>query len=84
MKNEEKIITLSGENNKSIDFFLDAEIEYNDETYVVLRPVKDDLELSKDEALVFRVDYIDNDDFFEMVEDDETLEAITKIYNEEN
>ena len=84
MKNDEQIITLSGENNKSIDFYLDAEIEYNDETYVVLRPVKDDLELSKDEALVFRVDYIDNDDFFEMVEDDETLEAITKIYNEGN
>lgn len=81
--NNEKILTLTGENNKSYDFIIDAEIEYEEDNYLVLRPLSKEMGLDLDEALVFRVDYIDGEDHFEMVDDEEILEAISEIYNAE-
>lgn len=80
---DKKIVTLNGENGKKIDFSIEAEIEYNDDTYQILIPLKDDLELSSDEALVFRVDNISNELNYELITDDLLLKEIEKIYNEE-
>ena len=79
---KEEIVTLYGENGAEIDFYIDAEIELDDECYMVLRPVSEDLDLGSDEALVFRVDYIDGESNFELVEDDDLLKIITEKYNE--
>ncbi len=83
MKNKDNILTLHGENNESYDFYIDAEIEFEYDNYIVVRPLSKELGLNPDEALVFRVDYIDGEDNFEMVDDDEILNAISEIYNEE-
>ena len=79
---KEEIVTLYGEDGSEIDFYIDAEIELEDECYMVLRPVNADLELGSDEALVFRVDYIDGESNFELVEDDDLLKIISDKYNE--
>ena len=80
---KENIVTLYGENNQEIDFYVDAEIELDEEYYMVLRPVKADLGLSADEALVFRVDYIDGESNFELVEDDDLLNMINEEFNKQ-
>lgn len=82
MKNENEIITMTGSNGKKIDFYLDAEIEYLDEQYVVVHPVNDDLGLSCDEALVFLVESDNEGDHFSLVEDDSILDEIGKIFNQ--
>ena len=80
---KDQIVTLYGENNQEIDFYVDAEIELDEEYYMVLRPVKENLGLSPDEALVFRVDYIDGESNFELVEDDDLLNQISEEYNKQ-
>lgn len=77
---DEKIITLYGENGKNIDFYLDAEIEYENEMYQVLRPTKENLELNQDEALVFMVEEINGENNYTLITDDEILKEIEKIY----
>ena len=79
---KEEIVTLYGEDGSEIDFYIDAEIELEDECYMVLRPVSTNLGLNSDEALVFRVDYIDGESNFELVEDDDLLKIISDKYNE--
>ena len=79
MKQTKPIVTLTGENNQSLDFYIEAELEYEGYSYAILTPVKDNLGLSSDEAIVFRVE----GDNFEIEYDDEIIDAISKLFNEE-
>lgn len=77
---DEKIVTLYGENGKKIEFYLDAVIEYEDDIYQILRPINENLELKKDEALVFLVEEIDGESNYTLITDDDLLEEIERIY----
>ena len=56
---ENNIVTLNGENGKSLDFRIEAELEYDGYLYQILRPLKKYNDLN-DEAIVFRVEYTSN------------------------
>ena len=76
---DEKIVTLYGENGKKIEFYLDAVIEYEDDIYQILRPINENLELKKDEALVFLVEEIDGEKV-DRIELDCHLFGLERIY----
>ncbi|MBQ9520585.1 MAG: DUF1292 domain-containing protein [Acholeplasmatales bacterium] len=80
---ENNIVTLNGENGKSLDFRIEAELEYDGYLYQILRPLKKYNDLN-DEAIVFRVEYTSNYGYEYFVEeDDEIISQIEKIYNSE-
>lgn len=78
---KEEIVTLNGENGKKIDFYLDCELEYDDECYQVLRPVNDKMGLNPDEALVFLVEEVDGEASYSLITDDDLLAEIENVYN---
>ena len=78
---KEEIVTLNGENGQKIDFYLDCELEYEDECYQVLRPVNDKMGLSPDEALVFLVEEVDGEASYSLITDDDLLAEIENVYN---
>ncbi len=78
---KEEIVTLNGENGQKIDFYLDCELEYDDECYQVLRPVNDKMGLNPDEALVFLVEEVDGEASYSLITDDDLLSEIENVYN---
>lgn len=78
---KEEIVTLNGEDGNKIDFYLDCELEYDNESYQILRPVNDKMGLSPDEALVFLVEEIDGEASYSLITNDELLAEIEEIYN---
>ena len=80
---DDDIITLRTADGDSIDFIEIAGVRYNDNFYVILQPVELIDGMSDDEALVFKVSRTENDDDkFEIELDDETIDAVFKIYYE--
>lgn len=82
MKND--TIVLSGEFGKEMEFYLEAEIMYDDTNYVILRPKKKYDDLDDDMAIVFRVEVTKDGDNYFIEEDDDIISAIEDIYNQEN
>ena len=78
---KEEIVTLNGEKGQKIDFYLDCELEYDDECYQVLRPVNDKMGLNPDEALVFLVEEVDGEASYSLITDDDLLAEIENVYN---
>ena len=76
-----EIVTLNGENGNKINFYLDCELEYNDDCYQILRPVDDKMGLDPDEALVFLVEEVDGSPSYTLISDDDILAEIENIYN---
>ncbi len=77
---KEQIITLTGENGKSYDFHIAAEIELEGYTYYVLKPISKELGLSEDEAIIFRCEA---DGYLEPEFDEEIIEKISVLYNQD-
>ena len=77
-KLEKEIITLSGENEESIDFELAAEVELDDYTYLILKPLDSSMGLDSDEAIIFR---LEADGMMEPEFDDDIIDRISEIYN---
>lgn len=80
---EEKddIITLRGANGENIDFLEIAGIAYNGDFYVILQPVELLEGMTEDEALVFKVEQLENgDDRFTIVLDDDIVDAVFDEY----
>lgn len=79
---KEEIVTLYGEDGTKIDFILDCELEYDGDSYQVVRPKDDKMGLNPDEALVFLVEDIDGEASYTLITNDDILADIEKIYNE--
>jgi hypothetical protein len=81
-KTEHDVITLQAANGDAIDFVEIAGIEHKGEYFAILQPVKLLDGMEEDEALVFRVYRHENgDDNFEIVLDDEIIDAVFLEYN---
>ena len=76
--NNNELFTITGENGQSIDFILIAEVELDDYSYLILKPVDDSMGLDPDEAIIFR---IESDGSMEPEWDDEIIDKISEIYN---
>lgn len=80
---DDDIVTLSNENGEEIDFVEIAGIAHKGNFYAVLQPVELVAGMDDDEALVFLVTRDDaGNDKFEIVFDDEIIDAVFAAYNE--
>lgn len=83
MDNADNIIVLVDENNEEIEFeYLDT-VEYQELEYVILTPVSeeedDDDELN---VVIFKIEHMDEEDSFVVVEDQTELESVFDIFKE--
>lgn len=80
---DDDIVTLLSANGEEIQFIEIAGIAYKGSFYAILQPVELIEGMSDDEALVFKVSRDTNgQDKFEIVLDDEIIDAVFKTYNE--
>lgn len=82
MENNNEKITLVNDEGLEIEFDVVAGINYNEDFYLIMCP--NNLEdVEDDEAFVFKyIEYENGDVEYEYVDDDETLDAVFKIYEE--
>lgn len=78
-KNDENIV-LFDENNKENEFEQIAVIPVEDKTYVLLRPVEQWDGLGEDEAVVFAIEEIDDEDCLVLEEDDKVIDKVFDAY----
>ena len=80
---EDDIITLTSADGEEIDFVEIAGIAHNGSFYAILQPVELLEGMDDDEALVFEVVRgAGGEDNFEIVTDDDIIEAVFAKYNE--
>lgn len=80
---DDDIITLQSPDGEEIDFVEIAGIAHKGEFYAILQPIELIEGMADDEALVFHVSREeDGNDKFEIVLDDEIIEAVFDTYNE--
>lgn len=78
---DDEILTLYDEDNKPVQFRQVACVEYQDEFYALVQPVKPMDGLGEDEAIIFKLEEQDDDtDLFLPVDDEELLEAVFNEY----
>lgn len=80
-ENNNDNIVLYDENNKKTEFEQVATIPLSEEDiYVILKPVDAMSGVEDDEALVFHLETIDDDDCLVVVEDDKIINQVFKEY----
>ena len=83
-KETNNIVTLNGENGKKLNFYIDAELEYDGYKYQILRPVDKFDDLDPDQAIVFRIEETNDGEEYFIEENDDIISEIEEIYNSEN
>ena len=78
---QEEILTLVTENGEEVDFIQIAGIEYEDRFFIILQPVELLEGMGEDEALVFEVIEAEEGNKFEIVMDDDIIDAVFEEYN---
>ena len=86
IEEDDGIVTLMSATGEEIDFVEIAGIAYKGHFYAILQPVELLPGMKDDEALVFEVSRIDDNDRFDIVLDEELIDAVfaeyDKLYNE--
>ena len=79
---DEEIITLFDEEDKPMDFYEVAVVEYEGELYALLQPAEEIDGIADDEVVIFRIEETEgeDDDFFYPVEDEAVQEAVFEEY----
>lgn len=72
-------IVLYNENDEEIEFEQIAVVTLDGNVYAILKPVDDDM-LADDEALVFCIEEIDDEDVLSIVEDDAIVDEVFEEY----
>ena len=78
-ENEDNII-LYDENNNEVEFEQVAIIPIGDEVYAMLKPVAPMEGVADDEALVFQLCEIDDEEMLSIVKDEKVVDAVFEIY----
>lgn len=73
-------IKLFNEDNEEVEFEQIALVPLEDKTYAILKPVANLEGIGEDEALVFVIDEIDDEDCLVIVEDDEIIDRVFADY----
>ena len=79
-ENNNEPITLFNENNKPVSFEQIAIVPINGAIYVILKPIGEFQGVAEDEALVFTIQEMDQEDILMLVDDDATIDAVFKEY----
>ena len=75
-----EIIKLYNEDNQEVEFEQIALIPLEDKTYAILKPTESMEGIGDDEALVFVIDEIDDEDCLVIVEDDNIIDKVFEEY----
>ena len=78
---QEDVITLQLDDGEEVDFIDIAGTEYDGNYYVILQPVELLDGMDEDEAFVFKVSGSEGEETFEIVTDDDIIDAVFDIYN---
>ena len=78
-KNTENI-KLYNEENKEVEFEQIALVPIENKTYAILKPVEAMEGIADDEALVFVIDEIDDEDCLVIVDDDKIIDKVFEEY----
>ena len=81
-ENNNDNIVLFDEKNNQVEFEQIAIIPLEEKTYAILRPLGDEVELAEDEAVVFVIDEIDDEDVLMIEEDDQIIDKVFEKYYE--
>ena len=73
-------IKLYNEDNQEVEFEQIALVPIEDKTYAILKPVATMEGIADDEALVFVIDEIDDEDCLVIVEDDTIIDKVFEEY----
>jgi len=76
---ETKELVLQEEDDEQ-RFYIDEEVELNDNKYLVLIPSEDQDEYEDNEALVLKVMVEDGDEVLSIIENDEEFEKVREAY----
>ncbi len=79
-ENNEENIVLYDESNKEVEFEQVAIIPVEDKTYAILKPVQPMEGLEDDQALVFALEEIDDEDCLVMEDDEEVIDVVFDAY----
>ena len=79
-ENNNENIKLYNEENEEIEFEQIALVPIENKTYAILRPVVEMEGIAEDEALVFVIDEIDDEDCLVIVEDDNIVDKVFEEY----
>ena len=79
-ENNTENIKLYNEENEEIEFEQIALVPIENKTYAILRPVVEMVGIAEDEALVFVIDEIDDEDCLVIVEDDSVVDKVFEEY----
>ena len=73
-------IVLFDEKGKEVEFEQIALIPLEEKTYAILRPLGGDVPLAEDEAVVFVIDELDDEDVLMLEEDDLVIDQVFEKY----
>ena len=74
-EDDDSNLTLYDENNNPIEFQQVAVIPKNNKIYAILKPLSKKFNIADDEALVFVIEEVDDEDYLIIVEDEKLLIA---------
>ncbi|ERK29886.1 MULTISPECIES: DUF1292 domain-containing protein [Clostridium] len=77
---EKEIMSFKDEDGNKVDFEAIARIYLEEQEYLILSPLNGDG--NEDDAYIFRVDYVDEKQELNLVEDDEEFQAVKKEYKQ--
>ena len=81
-EDDDSNLTLYDENNNPIEFQQVAVIPKNNKIYAILKPLSKKFNIADDEALVFVIEEVDDEDYLIIVEDDKIIDSIFDEYYE--
>ncbi len=81
-ENNTENLKLYDENNKETEFEQVAVIPMNEKVYAILKPVTKIVGVNDDEALVFVIEEIDDEDCLVIVDDEKVVDDVFKEYYE--
>ena len=81
-ENNTENLKLYDENNKETEFEQVAVIPLNEKIYAILKPVTKIVGVNDDEALVFVIEEIDDEDCLVIVDDEKVVDDVFKEYYE--
>ena len=79
-ENNTENIKLYNEENQEVEFEQIALVPIDNKTYAILKPVVSMEGIAEDEALVFVIDEIDDEDCLVIVEDDAIVDKVFEEY----
>lgn len=81
-EDDDSNLTLYDENNNPIEFQQVAVIPKNNKIYAILKPLSKKFNIADDEALVFVIEEVDDEDYLIIVEDEKIIDSVFYEYYE--